>query len=373
MSQSITFTSIYTADTMGVCSALFELGGMCVMDDASGCNSTYNTHDEPRWYDTNSLVFIPALTENEALMGEDGKTVSDVISAAEDLRPRFIALAGTPIPTMCGTDIPALGRVIEKRTGIPSFGIPTDGMHSYLSGCSMAFAALAERIAADTGAGRKNAVNILGLTPLDFSVNGMAQSLVAAVGAMGFDVISSWAMGSTLDDIARSGEAGINLVVSETGLAAARTLERRFGTPYVVGAPFGRFADSVADALKKGKTSDLTAGYDSGDTVIIGEYVTSASLAAALEAEAGISARVVCPLESELADSGGERIKEESETAAALTGAKTVVADPLWKPVVPESARVVPLPHEAFSGRIFRGQIPDLVKNVSTLINEASS
>ena len=28
------------------------------MHDPSGCNSTYNTHDEIRWYDQDSLIFI---------------------------------------------------------------------------------------------------------------------------------------------------------------------------------------------------------------------------------------------------------------------------------------------------------------------------
>ena len=41
--------STYTADCSGVASALYELGGMTVIHDASGCNSTYTTHDEPRW------------------------------------------------------------------------------------------------------------------------------------------------------------------------------------------------------------------------------------------------------------------------------------------------------------------------------------
>ena len=47
--QNAHILSTYSADTFGVCSALFELGGMIVMHDPSGCNSTYTTHDEPRW------------------------------------------------------------------------------------------------------------------------------------------------------------------------------------------------------------------------------------------------------------------------------------------------------------------------------------
>ncbi len=76
-----------TADVSGVCSALFELGGMTVMHDASGCNSTYNTHDEPRWYDMDSLVYISGLSELEAVMGDDEKLISDVSDAARQLHP----------------------------------------------------------------------------------------------------------------------------------------------------------------------------------------------------------------------------------------------------------------------------------------------
>ena len=68
MKQTQAFLSTYTADVSGVCSALFELGGMTVMHDASGCNSTYNTHDEPRWYDMDALVFISGLSELEAVL-----------------------------------------------------------------------------------------------------------------------------------------------------------------------------------------------------------------------------------------------------------------------------------------------------------------
>ena len=91
MKQTQAFLSTYTADVSGVCSALFELGGMTVMHDASGCNSTYNTHDEPRWYDMDALVFISGLSELEAVLGDDEKLIEDTVRAAKELSPRFIA------------------------------------------------------------------------------------------------------------------------------------------------------------------------------------------------------------------------------------------------------------------------------------------
>ena len=63
--------STYTADCSGVASALYELGGMTVIHDASGCNSTYTTHDEPRWFSEPSQIFVSALTEQDAILGND--------------------------------------------------------------------------------------------------------------------------------------------------------------------------------------------------------------------------------------------------------------------------------------------------------------
>ena len=76
MRQAYRIIPIYTADVSGVCSALYELGGMTVMHDPSGCNSTYNTHDEIRWYDQDSLIFISGLTDIDAIMGNDEKISS---------------------------------------------------------------------------------------------------------------------------------------------------------------------------------------------------------------------------------------------------------------------------------------------------------
>lgn len=121
MKEAVSRISTYSADTFGVCSALFELGGMTVIHDPSGCNSTYTTHDEPRWYDTDSLIFITGLTEMDAVLGNEEKLLHDVETAAAKYQPRFITLLCTPVPLLMGTDFPALAKVLQKRTGLPVF------------------------------------------------------------------------------------------------------------------------------------------------------------------------------------------------------------------------------------------------------------
>ena len=181
LKQTCRAMSTYTADVSGVASALYELGGLTVIHDASGCNSTYNTHDEPRWYDMPSRVYISALDEMNAVMGtSDEKLLNDIGAAVEQLRPAFVAIAGTPVPMMMGVDIPALARLAEKRFGLPCFGFATNSMHSYQLGVGPALAAIAERFCPEQApaqhAGRLG-VNLLGVTPLDFSITGNVEEL----------------------------------------------------------------------------------------------------------------------------------------------------------------------------------------------------
>ena len=371
MKQTARIISTYAADVSGVCSALYELGGMTVMHDASGCNSTYNTHDEPRWYDMDSMVYISALSEMEAVMGDDRKLVDDIVSVAKELHPGFIAVAGTPIPMVIGTDFEAVAAMIEKESGIPTMGFPTNGMHSYLSGASMAFAGLARRFClGETEKTGSLSANILGLTPLDFSVNGSAQDIKALLEQNGIEVVSSWAMGSSLEEPQRAGAAHVNLVVSHAGLETAKLLKERFATPYVAGVPVGReFSSLVVQTLRSAaKTGENAVAYPKKarghfDGVIIGESVMAHSLAAAAALERAKNLRVLCPLEAEKELLGADslHIHDETDIAECLAGERLIVADPLYKPICPKDAVFVPLAHEAFSGRIFRRDIPDLI------------
>lgn len=160
MRQTARIISIYTADISGVCSALFELGGMTVIHDASGCNSTYTTHDEPRWYDLDSMVYISALTETEAILGDDDRLIGDIVNTAGELSPRFIAICGSPVAMMIGTDFKAIAKVVGEKTGIPAFSVSTNGMHSYLSGVSRALEAVVKHFAAEMLSGRKISLQI---------------------------------------------------------------------------------------------------------------------------------------------------------------------------------------------------------------------
>ena len=397
MRQAYRIIPIYTADVSGVCSALYELGGMTVMHDPSGCNSTYNTHDEIRWYDQDSLIFISGLTDIDAIMGNDEKFLRDIEDVAEELKPKFIALASSPIPFMNGTDFPGLARALTAETGIPAFSVSTSGMHDYVYGAGLALSEIARHF---TGAAekRKRKLNLLGVTPLDFGPQPMVDAMKRRLEKYGWEILSTWAMGDTLEDLSHAGEAEVNLVVSSVGIPAANVLREKFGTPFLVGTPVEGYEGEISDALEKAaespceafedkkensaeksgaqisgeqeelwkvtpdqviylrkKDSPLSGFIPTPDITLIGEPVTMGSLAAAIEQKCGKKVQLLCSLEitEGLLRQEDEVIRGEEAMEEKLKTARIIVADPLYRPICPESATFYEMPHIAFSGRIY--------------------
>lgn len=421
--------STYSADNFGVCSALYELGGLVVMHDASGCNSTYNTHDEPRWYDMDSMVFISGLTEKDAIFGNDEVLVRNLCETAEKLHPKFVCICGGPLPHIIGTDFRAVAKAVSRRTGLPCFGIQTNGMDAYTSGAGEAFACLVdlmenvepgsrkiERVEGDkvpetitdksekrsgglvsceSSSDDKIKVNLLGATPLDFSLNGSVQAIQELLEDHGFAVRSTWAMGDTLENLLSSGDADVNLVISATGFAAAKRMRERFGIPYVIGCPVGRAAtEKVVSQLRQAAGSKNSIGgsnlSDDGSTqsheenscdkariLLIGEPVVMKSMAETLKAngllksdedgcgkEKKLSVRIISPMRGlprEIAE-GTDEIVLEDELREACRMADLVIADPLYARLLPEEPeKFIKLPHVAYSGRFYEKEIPVLV------------
>ena len=368
MRQTYRIIPIYTSDVSGVCSALYELGGMVVIHDPSGCNSTYNTHDEIRWYNQDSLIFISGLTEIDAVMGNDEKFLSDIKETAGELHPKFIALVSSPIPFMNGTDFPALAKVLETETGIPAFAVPTNGMHDYVYGAGKALEEIARRFVPEQMEdrnGSERTVNLLGATPLDFGPISKVEELKKNLEQYGWKVISTWAMGDSLEDLAQAGKAEMNLVISSVGLMAAKMLKEKYGMPYVIGTPYKEYAERISEALEKRiqipaiedrrRENLQETGNSEKIITLIGEPVTIGSLAAIIERRYHYKTRILCPLENAEGLLGEHDLKicGEEEMENALKNAQIVVADPLYRPICPAECEFYERAHIAFSGRMF--------------------
>lgn len=429
--QTHVFTSTYTADVSGVCSALYELGGMTVIHDPSGCNSTYSTHDEPRWFDTDSLMFVSGLDEMTAVLGDDNVLIDDVTHAVRDLKPRFVTLCSGSIPHIIAFDCKGVAHLLEKRTGVPMLPVTTTGNRSYVAGVGAALTEWVKRFAdslespyrvsssggpdcsANTleGAAGPDAggaaapsdafsVNLLGVTPLDFSINGNVDAMRKVFEDASIPVNCCAAMGESFDSLRHIFRASVNVVVSSCGRRLAHYMEQTAGIPYVEGTPIGAYGaarlpklakkayekkrasleedshgaldgtsgslrmllakkkgDSEGICLWKGNPAHERWDVPDGQILIIGEEVFAQSLAAAInqltpDCRHGLRAFAVWPD----VDHGFP----EDVLAELIRKSRYIIGDPLYRTIPHDSKQntFVDFPHEAYSGRIFRDRIP---------------
>ena len=275
-------------------------------------------------------------------------------------------------------------------------------------------------------------VNLLGVTPLDFSINGNVDALRKVFEDAGIPVNCCAAMGESFDSLRHIFRASVNVVVSSCGRRPARYMEQIAGIPYVEGTPIGaygaaRLPNLVKEAYEKklaslegalGGASDtgLTESGDGasgaaesasvqgasgsaelpsshgasgslrmllakkkgnsegiclwkgnpahdrwdvpdGQILIIGEEVFAQSLAAAInrltpDCRHGLQAFAVWPD----VDHGFP----EDVLAELIRKSRYIIGDPLYRTIPHDSSKntFVDFPHEAYSGRIFRDQIP---------------
>ncbi|WP_329887247.1 nitrogenase component 1 [Pseudoramibacter sp. HA2172] len=335
----------FAPDQSGAVSVLYELGGIIVVVDAGGCTGNICGFDEPRWLSQRSAVFSAGLRDMDAIMGRDDRLIDKLALACDRIEVHFVALVGTPVPAVIGTDFRALKRMAEKRTGLPVISLPTDGMALYDRGASAAFAALFETFA-EPGEAVAGHVGVLGATPLDMDAKTL-EGLSQALKAEGFREIVTYGMGANLPDVCRAACAEKNLVVAPSGLEAARRLEARFGTPYEVAYPA---------AVKLAGGSEARGRR----VLVVHQQVAANTLREQLLAAGAASVTVGCwfMMDPALTQAGDVALAEEDDFTelAAGGGFDMIAADPTLEPLAPDfNGEWLPFPHFALSGKLGQG------------------
>ena len=365
MSQLCFYLPPFSSDYAGACSSLFDLGGMVVIHDGACCSRNYVGFDEPRWFGNKRPIFCSGLREVDAVMGADDKLIQKIQTMLQTMEPpAFIAILGSPVPTVIGADLKGIAMELEDLTGIPSFGLDTTGLRYYNRGIDLAASALVERYTQPKPVRRPGRVNLLGLTPLDFSDNENAADLRAFLEEEGWHVQCSFMMGASLEDIAAASEAEVNLVVSQSGMGLARTMWRRWQIPYVAGTLAGTdrrpLSHRIQTACATGVCSPAGAHFpEPGGVLVVGDQVLANSIRERLNTQYGVRGVTVGTffgLDRELAQPFDLDIPSEAALVELIQSRRyqVLVGDPLLQEI-PGSDRLAcfSVPHVAVSSKLY--------------------
>lgn len=379
----------YSPDYSGCASALFELGGMIVLHDASGCTGNYLGYDEPRWMGSKSFVFCSGLRHMDAILGNDNLLIDRIVKAAESLKPKFIALLGSPVPMVIGADYEGIMHEVEERTGIPSFGFDTKGLAYYGKGISMAVISLIKKFCQKEAVPEteRSGINLIGVTPLDFGNKGCEKDFIAFFEGEGIRVNCSFSAGHSIEAIKKSVFSKLNLVVSQSGIEVAKFMEKKYGIPYITGTPVGDggiILSKVKSFLEKGILEDEGEREKSSSAakkvLVAGDQIISRSIcqaASKIHADLEFIAGTIFDFSEEESRAGDIFIRDETEFRKIVNSGEFagIVADPLVEELLTESAKkgtkFFPLPNVAVSSKVcWKDTINILGKEMSSFLSK---
>ena len=352
----------FAPDTAGAAAVLYPLGGMTVIVDAGGCAGNICGFDEPRWQEDAepSAVFSAGLRDMDAIMGRDANLVAKIREAAAKLTVSFVGLVSTPVPAIIATDFRALCRMVEKETGLPAIAVRTDGTRLYDRGASAAYDALVQKFTAPRPHdAMRTGLGVLGLTPLDFSRK-ERQTLRALL--IKDEVLAngdSLYLFNQLNDFREAARLKELLVVSPTGLKAARRLQRQWGIPIRTELPPAFIHEAFSAVLSR--LAALLQDGQPREVLIVHQQILANGLRLAIRQRfpalpaAAVTVGSFFLLDRELQREGDLHFRGEQNFHAYLQAHPDaiVIGDALLARAVPElfGGTLLDLPHFALSGR----------------------
>ena len=323
------------SDTAGAASILFQLGGLSIIHDAAGSMESYITFDESRELSGK---------RTEAITGDDGILLNKIETECAFNPPPFTAILGSPVPFTIGSDLDGIAAEAEFLTNVPSFAVNTGGFAIYDKGAGEALKKALEKTIHPPSGHTGHIINLLGASPMDYSpveLNGIEQQFLND----GIDLVQNLTMVDGLEQMQNAAEAYYNVVISTSGLAAARYLKQKYNIPYQIGVPFGKGIDLENTAHKK--------------ILLIGESVFTKQLAQILSQIPGIEvvAGIISNDDPEIFPEVNSMLlhTEDAIRNELRKDYDIVLGDPLYKLLLPQnhSCIFVNRPHRALSGRLY--------------------
>lgn len=359
------------SDYSGASSVLFEMGGMTVVCDAGSCFASFLILDDPRWHRGPQRFYTARLRERDIVVGFDKKLIRQIQTTYHVMGGSFLALLGTPVPAIVGTDYKGICRELEKKLDAGAVGIDTTGMELYDRGQTKAYLNLSARFT-DPEAPARGDVHVIGATPLDMWDINQTNDMLTFLRSCGAEQPVVWGHPDSLESIRGASHSRLNIAVSVSALPVVRKLQQLYGTPYLVGFPTGRrdtacWKETVTAFLRGDSPAELprvTPG-TGRRVLLVGEQVASESLRRLLEGEFNCQVDVASyfTMDPELAREGDCRLSEEEDLAQLMLSRErydAVAADPLILRLMGyQPDTVIQLPHIAVSSRIFWDKSPN--------------
>ena len=231
------------SDRMGALWTLLPIKGSCILEFGTSGTTRFELNSFARMQgDQNSKIFSTHLDETDIAMGQITRLDKAVDEIIENEKPPVLFIMPSTISATMGTDIAAHCKEYQQKyVDTKIIPITSDGFHgNWNTGIMDTLNILATNIPIETEKSKNITYNIIGSCADDYNYHSDSYEIQRIL-KDGFAATPNCIMTSDthVTDLQAMGGSHVNIVLRNEGITAAQTLEKRFGTPYIFGRPYG--------------------------------------------------------------------------------------------------------------------------------------
>lgn len=245
------------SDRMGIIWSLLAVQGAIVLE----YGPAGTTHYSMGLYGGLGLrfqnrLFTTHMSEDDVVMGDVTRLEEALIELDKSYAPQVIFVVASSVTAVIGTDIKGVCRYMQREVKAKLVAFEQGGFRGdYSIGLAETYKLLVKNLPKKDVQAEKGLYNLIGASAWRYRMASdiwEVKSLLTE--ALGLSCNACLCCDTSVDELEGLGRAQVNIVLGNEGLAAAKLLEEKFGTPYVYAVPYGysgtaAFLESVGDAV----------------------------------------------------------------------------------------------------------------------------
>ena len=247
------------SDRMGIIWSLLAVQGAIVLE----YGPAGTTHYSMGLYGGLGLrfqnrMFTTHMSEDDVVMGDVTRLEDAIVELDKSYAPKVIFVVASSVTAVIGTDIKGVCRYMQNEVKAKLVAFEQGGFRGdYSIGLAETYKLLVCNLPKKDVAQEAGVYNIIGASAWRYRMASDIWEVKSLLDeALGLSCNACLCCDTSVEELEDMGLAQVNIVLGNEGLAAAKYLQEKFGTPYVYAVPYGyngtlSFLAQVGEAVGK--------------------------------------------------------------------------------------------------------------------------
>ena len=230
------------SDRMGIIWSLLAVQGAIVLE----YGPAGTTHYSMGLYGGLGLrfqnrLFTTHMSEDDVVMGDVTRLEEAIIELDKSYAPKVIFVVASSVTAVIGTDIKGVCRYMQNEVKAKLVAFEQGGFRGdYSIGLAETYKLLVRNLPKKDVAQEAGVYNIIGASAWRYRMASDIWEVKSLLDeALGLSCNACLCCDTSVEELEDMGLAQVNIVLGNEGLAAAKYLQEKFGTPYVYAVPYG--------------------------------------------------------------------------------------------------------------------------------------